>query len=440
MARTGGTSRDHFPLLFVAGIALLGFVSASLIRAAGRGNFADALSTYRSDRRGARALYLLAAESDLPAGRLQKSLEVIDPGSQLVLIAIDGAPEPPDLEGLAALLGQDGGTPVHAAGHAPDAGTLAAKEKKPDRDGLNALFVQRISKEERESLLKHLDQGHTLLYAPWSAAAGDEVLSALGVELEDTGGEEPVGLVPAVPSPFTAGVGRVETPVRSYFALPDGAVPLLTTDSEEQLVAMALVPRGAGQVILLGAPELAANEWLARADNAQLWLSTLGTLARNGRVLFDEFHHGFTSERSVAEFAARYGLHFAIGQLLIGLCLWAGALRRFGRPRAPPPDERLAGTDALSATSRIYREGKHFGHAAQQILKGLMHDLAPAAGRQVVGGLGPETLCHLLHYHGRLDLAAALEEVSELARSAASDRDVERTARAAALARRRMKR
>jgi hypothetical protein len=437
MARTG-SSRDHFPLLFVAGIALLGFVSASLIRAAGRGSFADALSTYRSDRRGARALFLLASESGLPVSRLQKSLEVIDPGSQLVLLAIDGAPEPEpaDLESLFG--GLDGGTPSPDAGTAPSDGEdREDRDARTEREGLNRLFVTGVGKEERESLLKHLDQGHTLLYAPWSAGGGDELLAALNVGLEDTGGVEAVGLVPAVPSPLTAGVERVEVPVRSYFELPDGALPLLVTDTEERLVAMALVPHGAGRVILLGAPELAANEWLGRADNAQLWLSTLGALAARGPVQFDEFHHGFTSQRSVAEFASRYGLHFAIGQLLIGLCLWAGALRRFGRPRAPPADERLAGTDALSATSRIYREGKHFAHAAQQILRGLLQDLAPLAGRRMQDGVGPVAIG--LRQRGRPDLAAALADVSRSADAATSDRDVERTARAAALARRRMR-
>jgi hypothetical protein len=167
-------------------------------------------------------------------------------------------------------------------------------------------------------------------------------------------------------------------------------------------------------------------------------MSILAHMSSGGPVLFDEYHHGFTSERSVAELASRYGLHLAIGQLLLGLGLWAAALRRFGRPRALPVDERLAGADALSAISRIYREGKHVAHAAGQILKGLVQDLAPLSGRRPQDG--PRLVSAGLEAHGRRDLAAALLEVEQLATSAATERDVERTARAAALARRRIAR
>lgn len=428
-------ARDHFPLLVIAGIALLGYVAAAVVRAADRGNFADALSTYRSDQRGARGLFLLAQESGLPVRRLQRDLEVLEARDQLVLLAVDGAP---DLEDL----GGDGGTankpdaglkavavfwPTADGGVVADGGTA-----RPDHEGLNALFVVPITKDERKSLLEHVSQGATLLYAPARADA-DPVLEALNVELVPTRAE-PQDLYPAVPSPFTAEVGAVLAPVRAYQTLPAGAVPLL--DNEDGEVVMALVPYGKGQVVVLTAPDLASNQWLAQEDNAQLWLSALQTLARGGPVLFDEFHHGFTSERSVAELASRYGLHFAIGQLLLGLCLWAGALKRFGRPRAPPEEERQAAADALSAISRIYREGRHVSHAAQQILRGLLQDLAPLAGRRPHDGAA--AIGSSLEQRGRKDLAAALAEVRVLCDTASTEGDVERTARAAALARRRL--
>jgi uncharacterized protein DUF4350 len=424
--------RDHFPLLAIAGIVLLGYVTSAIVRAADRGHFADALSTYRSDQRGARGLFLLAQESGLPVRRLQHDLEVLQPKEQLVLLAVDGAPEAEEA---------DGGTPD---GGAPDGGLKAVAVYWPSADGgveetdggvafegLNALFVVSITQDERKSLLEHVSQGATLLYAPARAGA-DPLLEELQVSLRRAGGEEE-DLSPAVPSPFTADVSAVVAPVRAYQDLPTGAVPLL--DNEDGEVVMGLVGHGKGQVVVLTAPELAANQWLAQEDNAQLWLSTLQTMARGGPVLFDEFHHGFTSERSVAELATRYGLHFAIGQLLLGLCLWAGALRRFGRPRAPPEEERQAAADALSAISRIYREGRHVTHAAQLILRGLVQDLAPLAGRRPQDGAS--AIAASLAGRGRKDLAAALGEVRALSEAAATERDLERTARAAALARRR---
>ena len=432
-----GASRDHFPLLVIAGLALLGYVAAAVVRAADRGNFADALSTYRSDQRGARGLYLLAEESGLAVRRLQHDLEVLEPDQQLVMLAVDGAP---DLEDLFGDDGRDGGAPdaglrtVAVYWPSSDGGVADGGAARPDHEGLNVFFVVSMSKDERKSLLEHVRRGATLLYAP-SRASGDQLLEELHVELrQPSSGAEPEALSPAAPSPFTADVSAVLAPVRAYQDLPTGAVPLL--DNEDGEVVMSLLPHGSGRVVLLTAPDLASNQWLAQEDNAQLWLSTLGMMAHAGPVLFDEFHHGFTSERSVAELASRYGLHFAIGQLLLGLCLWAGALRRFGRPRAPPEAERQGGADALSAISRIYREGRHVSHAAQQILRGLLQDLAPLAGRRPQDG--PRAVGAALERRGRKDLAAALAEVHALTDTASTERDMERIARAAALARRRL--
>jgi uncharacterized protein DUF4350 len=427
-------ARDHFPLLVIAGIALLGYVTATVIRAADRGNFADALSTYRSDPRGARGLYVFAEESGLPVHRNQRDLQILEPKAQLVMLAVDGSP---DLEEL--LNDEDGGARRDAgfkkvATFWPSAdGGVETDGGVDRREGLNALFVQPLQKEERKALLDHVARGATLLYAP-SRMTGDELLQELGVTARPARSTEPVDLSPAVPSPYTAEVGTVEAPVRGFLELEPNAVPLL--DDEQGAVVMALVPHGKGWVVLLTAPDLASNQWLAKEDNAQLWLSTLGHMAKGGPVAFDEYHHGFTAERSVAELATRYGLHFAIGQLLLGLCLWGAALRRFGRPRAPPEDERLAATDALSAISRIYREGKHRAYAARQILEGLLQDLAPVAGRRPQDG--PKAVGASLEARGRKDLAAALHEVHVLSELATNERDLERTARAAALARRRL--
>jgi len=428
-------ARDHFPLLVIAGVALLGYVTAAVIRAADRGNFADALSTYRSDPRGARGLYLFAQESGLPVHRSQRDLQVLEPKAQMVLLAVDGSP---DLEELLederdGGFHRDGGLKTVATFWPSADGGVEADAGTDLREGLSSLFVVPLHQDERKALLEHVAQGATVLYAP-SRMKGDEILQELGVSAWPSRSADPVDLSPAVPSPYTAEVGTVEVPVRGFLELEPNAVPLL--DDEEGAVVMALVPHGKGWVVVLTAPDLASNQWLAREDNAQLWLSTLGVMARSGPVVFDEYHHGFTGDRSVAELASRYGLHFAIGQLLLGLCLWGAALRRFGRPRQPPEDERLAGADALSAISRIYREGKHRSHAAKQILLGLLQDLAPVAGRRPHDG--PQAVGASLEARGRKDLAAALHEVHVLSELATTERDLERTARAAALARRRL--
>jgi len=214
-----------------------------------------------------------------------------------------------------------------------------------------------------------------------------------------------------------------------------GGTPLLL-DSQLDTQAMTLFRYGQGQLVVLTAPELAMNGTIAKADDAQLWRSVVRTASASGPVAFDEFHHGFASDRSMAEFATRYGLQFAAAQLLLGVLLWAGSLRRFGRPRPPPEEQRLTSTDALSATSRIYREGRHYLHAANAIAQQLAQELAAKAG--LPPRATPAEISASLEFRGRKDLAAAVLEVTRAASRAASEADVTAVASLAALARQRL--
>jgi hypothetical protein len=211
-------------------------------------------------------------------------------------------------------------------------------------------------------------------------------------------------------------------------------VPVLV-DEPLGLTVAAVVPYGAGKVLVVGAPELAMNQALARADNAQFWLSALGALG-SGPYEFDEHHHGFTNERSVVDFARRYGLHFAVGQLLLGLCLWAVALKRFGRPRPPPESVRVGATDALFAMSRLYREGRHHAFAAGLITRGLTQELAQHAG---LPPHAPVTsVSKGLLARGRPDLANGLRAIARNADSITDERALRELATRAAELRNRL--
>lgn len=420
--------RDRLPLALAGGVVLVGVLAASLIRGAERGSFADKLSTYRSEKDGSRALYLLATEGGLKVGRLQKSLDILEDGTQVVLLGTEFSEHASQVPG-------------HRFRFVPDAG-VDDDAPNPFRDdlpederlhsGMNALRAQPVEPEERERLMKHVKRGHTLVYVPWGHQS-NPLLKSLDVRLFRAEKELEIRtLVPAQPTPYTLGVERIEARVQSFLDLPGEAVPLLVDDRLGQVVA-AVVPFGQGRVVVLGAPELAMNGALERADNAQFWLSALRATQANGTVSFDEFHHGFSSERSIAEFAARYGLHFAVLQLVAGLALWAASLRRFGRPRPPEEDRRVGATDALYASSRLYREGKHHNYAASLVSRGLAQDLAPLAGRSIRADA--TEIAAGLASRDRKDLAAALTEVVALSRSATTDREIEALAGKAAAAR-----
>ncbi len=414
--------RDRFPLLLVGGVLLLGALGWFLIQGARRGGFADQLSTFKSEPDGARALYLLLSESGVPVKRHQHDFILIPPKQNLVVLG-------------ARFEDEHGETKDAVDGS--DAGVTDEDEPKVDEEefkhrGVNAYRSPPVTEKESDKLLEHLRNGATMVFIP-ASYRDPKLLEDLGVTLSRTSKSLGVRtLVPAQPSRYTHGVQRVVVNVNAFLQLPPGAVPLLVDEKLEEPVA-AMLSYGQGRIIIIGAPELAMNRTLATADNAAFWFSLLSTVAEDGPVAFDEFHHGFTGERSMGEFAARYGIHFAVAQLLLGLVLWALALRRFGTPRAPPEELRVGSTDALFATSRLYREGKHHAHAAQSILKQLAAEFATKAG--VSGRSTPAEIGAALEVRERKDLARALLDLASAARTADSEADVERVATLAALAR-----
>ncbi|MGA9526363.1 MAG: DUF4350 domain-containing protein, partial [Myxococcaceae bacterium] len=312
--------RDRFPLMIVAGLVLLVVAGGYLVRSAARGRFADVLSTWRSEPDGARALYLLSEESGLRVRRHQTDLELIPENAQLVLLGVYH-------EGTRALR-----TDLYRDESEDD---VSDEEVESEKRGMNAFSAPSLSDDEREKLLEHLGAGNTLIYVPIGDPE-DPLLRELGVTLVPVEGSAGMRtFVAPQPSVWTRGVEHAEAEVRTHLDLPGHAIPLLI-DAQLGGTVAALVPWKSGRVVVISAPELAMNRRLALADNAQLWLSLLTAAAGpDGQVAFDEFHHGFTDDRSMAAFAARYGLHFAILQLVLGVGLWTFALRRFGRPRMP---------------------------------------------------------------------------------------------------------
>lgn len=416
--------RDRFPLAMLTGVLFLGVLGVWISRGAARGSFADVLSTFRAEPDGARGLYLFAEASKIPVERVKQSFAVIEAGAQPVLLAVD--------------LEEDEGRGVHLFDD-DDKKIDQPLEKKDDDErkrGSNAFRSPGISSSEREKLLGAVRDGATLIYVPWGAH-DNPLLRALDVKLHP--GEKGLGLrtlVPAQPTPWTRGVERVEANVQAYLELPPLHTPILIDSKLEEPVAAA-VTYGQGQVIIIGAPELAMNKALARADNARFWRSLLWTVGQKGKLVFDEYHHGFTGERSLGEFAGRYGLQFALLQLLLGVGFWALALRRFGRPRNPAQDVRIGATDALSATSRLYLEGKHHAHAGQAIVKGVAQELGVLAGTGARAE--PREVAQALKARGRGELGVGLDDLISHGGHCNSDADVQDLAQRAAGLRRQVR-
>jgi hypothetical protein len=418
--------RDRFPLAMVTGLVFLGVLGVWVSRGAARGSFADVLSSFRSEPDGARALFLFAEQAGIPVERVKQSFDIVEPGLQPVLLAVDFSED-----AHSSIFDEDDEKKPQKADE-----PLEKQEDDERHRGTNAFRAPHVTAEEREKLLTQVRNGATLVYVPWGAQ-DNALLKALDVKLHKA--EKGLGLrtlVPAQPTPWTRGVERVECNVQAYLELPPLNTPLLLDSKLDEPVAAA-VTYGQGQVIVIGAPELAMNKALGRADNARFWKSLLSTLGKTGRVAFDEYHHGFTGERSLGEFAGRYGLQFALLQLLLGVALWALALRRFGRPRAPVQETRIGATDALSATSRLYLEGKHHTHAGQAIVRGVAQELAPLAGAGARSE--PRDVALALNGRGRRELGEGLLQLVSASGHCTSENDVQDIAERAAILRRQVK-
>lgn len=415
--------RDRFPLLVVGGLLLFAFLGSSLLSGARRGDFADDLSTWRAGDDGARALFLLAQESGLPVVRHQADLLTPKDGQTLVLL---GVAFDSDRNAKKKLPDEQDEEEDYASIFQPDGGVEMKR-------GLNTFFVDGVSHDEQQKLLEHVKKGNTVIYVSPERAKNNGFLGDVGLFAYAPEVDAAVRtMVAPVPTPYTLGVQRVEARANAFFDVPEEGTALLVDERSDEAV-IALVPYGAGQVIAVGSSDLAMNQALLRGDNAQLWLSLLRATAGSKPTAFDEFHHGFAGDRSVAEFARRYGLHYAIAQLIVGLALWAMALKRFGRPKLPPEDERVAATDALSATSRLYREGRHFGFAAQLIVRELAHEMARAASMPARSD--HKAIAARLRQREKPAAADAFEKADAASRFVSSEVDVQNVATLAAQAR-----
>jgi hypothetical protein len=117
-----------------------------------------------------------------------------------------------------------------------------------------------------------------------------------------------------------------------------------------------LVPHGEGQVLLIADPSLWTHRGLVRRDNVLLLYNLARVTSPDGRVFFDEYHHGIRSGGGYWDYLRYRHLHWLVLQLLavIGVAVWAVGVR-LGPARATPPPAHDDAVDYASAVARIYQ-------------------------------------------------------------------------------------
>jgi len=225
--------------------------------------------------------------------------------------------------------------------------------------------------EEADVLARWVARGNTLLYYAnpdrhtWRS--GSKLVDDLDIRLQTNVVETAVStdfwtlrrktetIHGITPVKLTEGVRAVTLEQSPGFRVTDGAaVPLVVSGDGP---AQALwVPHGRGQVVFFSSTSVIDNEFLVAGDNLALLLDLLRDLPDGGVILFDEYHHGYSSEFAMHDFLMLPVVKFAALQLALvaALVLYSQA-RRFGEPVPLVCETRRSVMEYAVALGDLYR-------------------------------------------------------------------------------------
>jgi hypothetical protein len=178
------------------------------------------------------------------------------------------------------------------------------------------------------------------------------------------------------PSPVTRDASEIT--MRPYVRIremPKGHVPLYG-DNDGVVVAKYQV--GAGEVIWWAGATPLVNASLRDADNVQLLLNCVGDRAST-RILWDEFYHG--SRQGIVALLAATPLPWAVLQvgvvLLVAIVTYS---RRSGPVYEPAEPSRLSPLEYVQTLGGVYRRAKANEVAVQIALERFRYQLARKLG------------------------------------------------------------
>jgi hypothetical protein len=139
---------------------------------------------------------------------------------------------------------------------------------------------------------------------------------------------------------------------------------------------------GEGRVLAFTDPYVVANNGIAEADNLMLALNLL-THAPDGKIAFDEFHHGYGSSNSEGVLAYFEGkpVKWMFWQLtLLAALLVYTYGRRFARPVPLKRESRTTNLEFVSSMANITRLAKASDLAMQNIYSDFRNKLCRYSG------------------------------------------------------------
>jgi hypothetical protein len=222
------------------------------------------------------------------------------------------------------------------------------------------------------STLRWVEQGNTLLLCGNRPTALHRALR-VHVHGAHEAGEATTVVALDAETGYTEGVGRLVVEGQAT-AAADAGLPLWWVGEEPGAV---LLRRGKGRVLAVADPSLLTPRGLRRGDNALFLVNLARRSAQDGRVYFDEYHHGLHAVGGLWGYLRQRGWLWLVlpALLLAGMAAWAVAVRL--GPAVPTP----AGTTAdaveyASAVARIYERTGVRQPLARTLASGFLAALA----------------------------------------------------------------
>lgn len=133
-----------------------------------------------------------------------------------------------------------------------------------------------------------------------------------------------------------------------------------------------------GRILVVPDAYSFSNERLSSSQNA-VWLVQESLKWGNGRLLLDEYHHGFVARRSLPSLLISYlfspwGAAF-LHLLIAAIFMIFGPMRRFGSIREPHPEKRRDPMELITSRAFFFRSAKAYGLAMQTIHRHLHNTL-----------------------------------------------------------------
>lgn len=137
-------------------------------------------------------------------------------------------------------------------------------------------------------------------------------------------------------------------------------------------------PMGMGRILVIGHGSMISNEAMMDSDNAIWWTRICGSWG-NGRVAFDEYHHGFAERREFSSLAGDFIRTpwgwFTVQAMLAGGVFMLLTKRRLGRIYEKPVTNTRETLKLLQARSSMLEQAQPTRLSAQWIAHTLALDL-----------------------------------------------------------------